>query len=219
MRRAGRSAPPMTASVMLSISKCRARRMRPAPSARRTANSRCRVHARMSRRLAIFAHAISNRPPTATKQNRDRAFLRSVDQVRRAARPHAEIHPPGGVGQCVHDRLQLASRHVGGHARAQSSECFLACASRFDVQRQPDLGIHAVRHGNAHVDRRDADDGSRSPVNGDDLSDDVASTTIPLLPESVSDHHDGWGAEARVVLRESAPHCWRECAASAGTTG
>ncbi len=43
----------------------RSSRPRPAPSAVRTANSRCRVSARASSRFARFAHAISSTNPTA----------------------------------------------------------------------------------------------------------------------------------------------------------
>ena len=48
-----------------SVSNCFTRRARPAPSAARTQNSRCRPDARASIRFATFAHAISNTIVTA----------------------------------------------------------------------------------------------------------------------------------------------------------
>ena len=50
---------------MLSVSNCRTMRPRPAPSAARTAISRCRAVARASSRFATFAHAISSTSVTA----------------------------------------------------------------------------------------------------------------------------------------------------------
>ena len=56
--------PPMTASRTLSVSSWRSRRPRLAPSASRTAISRCRAAALESSRLATFAQAISSTAPT-----------------------------------------------------------------------------------------------------------------------------------------------------------
>ena len=59
------SAPPTAASSTLSVSSCRTRRARPAPSARRIAISRWRTDERASSRFATFAQAISSTQPTA----------------------------------------------------------------------------------------------------------------------------------------------------------
>ena len=56
---------PMTASIMLSTSTCRASRQREAPSAARMVNSFCRPSARASCRLATLAQASSSTKPTA----------------------------------------------------------------------------------------------------------------------------------------------------------
>jgi hypothetical protein len=53
------SAPPARESKRLSVSNCRTKRHRPAPSESRSAISLCRTEARASRRLATFAQAIS----------------------------------------------------------------------------------------------------------------------------------------------------------------
>ena len=58
------SALPTTASSTLSVSSCRIRRRRPAPSAERIAISPRRDEARTSSRLATFAHAISRTKAT-----------------------------------------------------------------------------------------------------------------------------------------------------------
>ena len=58
------SAPPSRASSRLSVSICRINRVRPAPSANRTAISLWRVVARASRRLAMLAQAMSRTSPT-----------------------------------------------------------------------------------------------------------------------------------------------------------
>ena len=59
------SAPPMTASKILSVRSCLTSRLRSAPSAARMETSRARAAPRASWRLAIFAQPISNRKPTA----------------------------------------------------------------------------------------------------------------------------------------------------------
>ncbi len=58
--------PPKRPSSRLSVNNCLSKRMRPAPSARRTAISLLLAEARASRRFAILAQAISNTIPTTT---------------------------------------------------------------------------------------------------------------------------------------------------------
>ena len=60
------AAPPSTARSPLSIRCCRNSRARPAPSARRTADSRCLPTERASSRFATLAHTISSRTPTSS---------------------------------------------------------------------------------------------------------------------------------------------------------
>ena len=59
------SAPPAIDNRTLSARSCRIRRLRAAPSAERTANSRVREPARTNSRPATFAQAISRTKPTA----------------------------------------------------------------------------------------------------------------------------------------------------------
>ena len=54
------TAPPNAASSTLSVSSCRTRRQRPAPTASRTLISALRKAARASNRFATLAHAISS---------------------------------------------------------------------------------------------------------------------------------------------------------------
>ncbi len=61
------SAPAASTSNKFSVMNCRASRKRVAPSAVRTAKSRCRVVAWASNRLATLTHATTNKNPTATK--------------------------------------------------------------------------------------------------------------------------------------------------------
>ena len=63
------SAAPLKASRPLSISNCRSRRAREAPSAMRMAISRCRALARASIRLARLAQAISSTRPVMASSN------------------------------------------------------------------------------------------------------------------------------------------------------
>ncbi len=66
---------PTPASRAPSANNCRSRRLREAPSARRTAISRSRVLARASNRLARFAHAINNtRPVMASSNHSDESY-------------------------------------------------------------------------------------------------------------------------------------------------
>ncbi len=61
------SAPATSTSSRFSVINCRAMRRRVAPSAARTANSRCRVVTWANSRFATFAQATINRNPTAPK--------------------------------------------------------------------------------------------------------------------------------------------------------
>ena len=78
-------APPASARRTLSVKSCRARRVRLAPTAKRTQISRVRAVPRASRRPATLAQAISNTRPTATK----RRWRGSENRVRRLSRPFA----------------------------------------------------------------------------------------------------------------------------------
>jgi hypothetical protein len=61
------AAPPSRARMTLSVSICRIRRRRAAPSAARTAISRCRTVARTMIRLITFTQATSSTSPTSTR--------------------------------------------------------------------------------------------------------------------------------------------------------
>ena len=62
--------PPGSVSASDSVSDCRTSRLRPAPSANRTARSRRRAVARDSRRLETFAHVINSTSPAAIIRSR-----------------------------------------------------------------------------------------------------------------------------------------------------
>ena len=59
------NAPPARASIVLSVSSWLMILMRPAPRAKRIANSRARAFERARSRFATLAHAISSKKPTA----------------------------------------------------------------------------------------------------------------------------------------------------------
>ncbi len=63
--RATPNAPPRSDSTTLSVTSCRSRRPRPAPSAERTASSDCRADARASSSEAMFTHVIRSTKATA----------------------------------------------------------------------------------------------------------------------------------------------------------
>ena len=63
------STPPAVASTTLSTRNCRDSLARDAPSADRTATSRCRTVPRASSRFATFVQAMSSTKPTAPSSN------------------------------------------------------------------------------------------------------------------------------------------------------
>ena len=67
------SAPPSRARSRLSVTSCRTRRSRPAPSAARSSSSRLLAYARASSRFARLAQAISSTEPTPRKRVQHRA--------------------------------------------------------------------------------------------------------------------------------------------------
>ena len=79
------SNPPMTPSTALSVSSCRARRQRVAPSDARMAISCLRADARESNRLATFTQAISSTQPTAPRKTNRAGLALPTTMSRRGA--------------------------------------------------------------------------------------------------------------------------------------
>ncbi len=77
------SAPPMSASSVLSVSSCRNRRQRPAPSAARIAISRSRRTMRARSRLATLAATISSTNAAAPTSTRSVGLKPRVSSPRR----------------------------------------------------------------------------------------------------------------------------------------
>lgn len=79
--------PPPAASTRLSLSSCWTRRVLEAPSARRTANSRCRSAPRTSSRLPTLTHAISNTSATTAVRSAENVPTRR--RIPGSGRPRA----------------------------------------------------------------------------------------------------------------------------------
>ncbi len=72
----------MPASTVFSVRSCRTIWPRLAPSAVRTAISRCRDVTRLNNMLATLAHAMSNTRPTAAMSARNTSLIMSKKKMR-----------------------------------------------------------------------------------------------------------------------------------------
>ena len=221
--------PPASESVTLSTSCRRTRRMRLAPSARRTAVSFSRAEARVSSRLATLAHAISStrptmpisttsgvpdwsrrpdvpRPPGSSSSD----FLRK--RVRRLSDAALEVR------QVLLEQLRVDDVRRG--ARLGQRDPVLQARHAHEPARTPLAealapgGLHLLLHRDRHVDvdrrahldaveagRGDADDRHRVAVDADRLADDLRVAAEAALEEAVTQDDDGMGRGCAVVLR------------------
>ena len=121
-RRRARRRP--TETSVLSTSSWLASRMRPPPSAARTASSCCRDAPRAISRFATLTHAMSSRKPTAPNST---SSVRRTSATRRSASGSAvTLTPAVGVRVLAlergGDRLQLAVGRFDRDARLQPAE-------------------------------------------------------------------------------------------------
>ena len=119
--------PPSSEINRLSVSICRTRRQRPAPSAARTAISRCRAVARASSRLAALTQAISSTSPTAPSSTSSMRCDRSDDLLVQRNHQHASSlwsSRDARAAICAHDRVQLRCRLRRRHPGIQAADAF-----------------------------------------------------------------------------------------------
>ena len=213
------SAPPTAASSTLSVSSCRTRRARPAPSARRIAISRCRTDERASSRFATFAQAMSSTQPTAASSvssaGRTSPTRSSCSGITRSAQPV----PAGIVGRILRaalgERVDALLRERRRHAGLQPAEGALqheraADRLRRKRRREPagrrphlDVGRGAAPRMAERL-RRDADDRIHVVVDADPLAEDVRIAAEAPLPQRVADDGDLGDAGLRVGRAEHA---------------
>ena len=198
------SAPPAIDSSTPSVMNCRSSRPRLAPSAVRTANSRCRASARASSRLARFAHAISSTRPTAACSTQiarlalaedlvlQRLHLKDVAAVLRAAGRRRGSCAPVRSPQFWMSASSSVCAACGGDAVLQPSDeiqevvAAVLTIGRVQPERQPDLG--AVVH-DVGARRHDADDFAAPAVDFDRLPDDRPPAKRGL-PQLVRENRD-----------------------------
>ena len=116
------AAPPRTPSTAASPSTCPTIRERDAPSAVRTASSRCRVVARTRKRLARLAHATSRTTTTAPRSIQSMgADLPLISSCSRATRTAVSVPCESGsiVTQPSLDRVEIVGRLRDRGARLQ----------------------------------------------------------------------------------------------------
>ena len=167
------STPPIAARTRLSVMNCRTIRPRLAPTARRTATSRCRAVPRASSRLATFAHTISSTAPTAIVITRSAGRLAAIDLFLDAfdreapntgGKRSGERSRRGLRTQAFADRVGLVGRRFHGRAGLQTGDD--AAAQSFPGRRALGDRCPVVRVGNREVEvcRHHADDRQRRSV-------------------------------------------------------
>src|ERR1035441_1028616 len=177
-------------------------RRRPAPSAKRMANSRLRPEARASSRLATLAHAISNTSPHEPSRisSENRAFPHNAVAQRRNLKSPLPLCP-------VNLALVLCGRqfhlHVGGsqcdirpEPRSHLEEVIHVVAHGRKLKRQPDIRLrigHKLLPNYAHYRVWLVPQRKR-------FAQHAAVAAELLLPQVVAQHHD-FAAVRRVLPR------------------
>ena len=221
------AAPPSKAIIALSIRCCRNSRARAAPSARRTADSRCLLTERDRRRFATLAQTMSSSTPTSSM----RLHRASASRAFSASKPRR----PGRV---INSGILLASTVVPWGTSARSEESRNLCPgcglrhSRFEPANltNPPVAIvldsrrvtgltrlerHFRREWCVDVGpltgpqskipgRGDADNPSRDSVDADGSIQGRGRSSEPAHPEAVTHHNDRLNAETILVVAERA---------------
>ena len=121
------NAPPAKENTNASVTNCRIRRLRVAPSALRMASSRSRTEACASRRFATFAHATSSSKSNSSKQHKQSRPRFAGDRFQERNDRcifHQKIIPIGRVvinPACNRADVCLRLRH--GRTIAQTPHC------------------------------------------------------------------------------------------------
>ena len=123
---------PAAASSRLSISICRTRRAREAPSAARTAISRAAPVARASSSPATFRHAVSSTSADGTEQHEQRRTVVAEHVVQQRHRPRQ----PAGVGalelgaEPCRSPARVPAPPVRSHPGCSRATASMKCAPR-----------------------------------------------------------------------------------------
>ena len=204
--------PASSDTTRFSVSACRTRRVRLAPSAVRSENSLLRTVTRASVRFATFAQAISRTNPTEPNSSHsDRSVVgpmtRSMSEIGGDA--EAGVGRRILVAQARRDRIHLRARRFNrcrGREPAQHDQPVRATAAfllpvRPEPERLPELH---VRRGQLESRRHHADDFARSRHPLESSVRPSAGRRESLLPKTVADH-DGRGSLGKVVGPERSP--------------
>ncbi len=150
--------PPARAKSALSASSCATRRPRVAPSAVRTASSRCRDAARASNMWATFAHAMSRTNETAARRTTSGVRMSPTTFSLRGSSTTSRLVP----GNSRSSRDDTAPRS----ARACSS--VTPGRSRANIRRLCDVRLlaRAPNASGAHTSARVAQNGANWNVRG-----------------------------------------------------
>ena len=177
------------------MSRCRARRQRAAPSASRTASSRCLVVDRASTRLVRFAQAMSSTKRNGAEQN----HRRRPDVLQQRRRPRRGREPPALVLlerpglrllDASRDRRELG---VGLHRarpwRQPREHCELTHVARnprrIAAPRNPEIGADEQQ-----PRRHDPDDRAGRAADANRPIQDCRIAGKAALPETVTDDRD-----------------------------
>ena len=189
-------------------------RLRPAPSARRIATSRCRALARASRRFATFAHAMSSTNPTAPRMTSsarphvaDEPVLQQDDFAVRAPRGR-KLPERVGLPQFRRARPQFRlglRRCRAGREPGDDLATLPAAPERGGIAAIECVGNPKLGAGQREVERRrhDPDDAPRLGIDQDVAPDDARIPAEALAPQRVTEHDHG--ALAGLLLGRAKP--------------
>ena len=206
-------APPAIASMALSVSSCRMRRRRPAPSAARIAISDCRDAARASIRFATLAQAISSTRPTAPSSTSSAVRVSPMMCSRERRDREADVGIALGELrlQPSRDGRDVGRRAIRRYARLQPPDdldvpgtAVLHAEHLVVLDRRPQLHARRVREAGG----QNADDHVRLAVEREHAPDRRGAGAEPLLPELMTEQHDAGAARFVLLWAKRAPEDW-----------
>ena len=202
------SAPAASERMRLSVSSCRTRRPRPAPSAARTVISRCRARGPRQQQIRDVRAGDQQQQADRAEQHPDVAGDPARERLLEGQQADAPLIRELGrlpLLQVRDDRRQIRFGLRIGHARLQPSEQ-VDVAHAFDdpaaLERDRHVDVRAAPH---EALRHDADHGAHGVVQPKLAAEHVRVAAELALPESIAQHHDRLRAGARIVGRRRPP--------------
>ena len=213
-RRRGRPQRPRSTSRRLSVRTSRTRRHRAAPSASRTASSRCRAVERARKRFVRLAQAMRSTSPTAPSRMKaaGRTSLKSAAAHGVAVScqfSYSANCPFSACSTRLRDRRELGVGLLHRRARSETREHVELADVASNGQRISTPWNPQVGADEDEPWRHDADDRHRASADADRAAEDCGIAAEAALPEAMADDRGGRTIRTELLACEAAAQCRR----------